>query len=187
VASRPLDSKLLLAAVRFAAEKHRNQRRKDVDASPYINHPIDVAETLARVGDVSDGDVLRAAILHDTIEDTKTTTQELADNFGPVVAALVEEVSDDKTLPKDARKRLQIEHAAALSLSAKLIKLGDKICNVRDIAASPPKDWSRERRLEYFEWSRAVVAGCRGVNAELEKLFDEVVAGGELQVRESRD
>ena len=178
-----VESAALLAAVRFAAEKHRHQRRKDPDASPYINHPIDVAETLARIGGVSDGEVLRAAILHDTLEDTKTTKDELVERFGAAVADLVAEVSDDKSLPKKERKRLQIVHAPMLSRHAKLIKLGDKICNVRDVANSPPKGWNRKRRLNYFKWSRDVVAGCRGVNDRLEKVFDELVKSGEKQLR----
>jgi len=178
-----LESASLLAAVRFAAEKHRDQRRKDDEASPYINHPIEVAETLARIGGVSDGDVLRAAILHDTLEDTETTQAELVEHFGEAVADLVAEVTDDKSLPKEVRKRLAIEHAPALSPKAKLIKLGDRICNVCDVASSPPKGWDKERRLKYFEWSRDVVAGCRGVSPELEKEFDEAAARAERRVR----
>jgi guanosine-3',5'-bis(diphosphate) 3'-pyrophosphohydrolase len=178
----PRDSALLLAAVRFAAEKHRNQRRKDPEASPYINHPVEVAEVLARVGEVADLDVLRAAILHDTLEDTETTKEELVREFGATVAALVADVSDDKSLPKAERKRLQIEHAASLSTEAKLVKIADKICNVRDIADSPPSDWPRQRRLEYLGWSRDVVAGCRGTNPELETLFDQTLERAERTV-----
>lgn len=173
----------LLAAICFAAEKHRDGRRKDADASPYVNHPIEVAETLARTGGVTDADVLRAAVLHDTLEDTETTKDELTRHFGAAVAELVAEVTDDKSLPKDVRKRLGIEHAPRLSAGAKLIKLGDKICNVRDVANAPPKDWDAKRRLEYFAWARAVVDGCRGVSPALEKCFDELAAEGEERVR----
>ena len=165
----------LLAAAHFAADKHRLQRRKDRDASPYVNHPIEVAEVLARVGRVTDRDVLVAAILHDTLEDTATTRAELARRFGPKVARLVAEVSDDKSLPKQERKRLQVLHAPALPRAAKLVKLGDKICNVRDVAESPPRGWTRARRLRYLKWSRDVVAGCRGANAALEREFDRVL------------
>ena len=179
----PVDLKLFLAVVRFAAEKHRDQRRKDVDASPYINHPIDVSETLARVGGVPDGDVLRAAVLHDTLEDTETTKDELVAQFGRGVADLVAEVSDDKRLPKEERKRLAILHAPLLSPGAKVIKLGDIICNVRDVTKSPPKDWTREERLQYLKWSRAIVDGCRGVSPGLESLFDQLAAEGELRVQ----
>jgi GTP diphosphokinase / guanosine-3',5'-bis(diphosphate) 3'-diphosphatase len=176
------DGTRLLGAIRFAAEKHRTQKRKDVDASPYVNHTIEVAETIARIGLVTDDDVLLAAVLHDTLEDTETTRAELAARFGEIVAGLVAEVSDDKSLPKERRKELQILHAPSLSTGAKLIKLGDKISNVWDVANAPPADWSKERRRDYFDWSRKVVAGCRGVNRELEAEFDRVVARAEAKL-----
>ena len=168
----------LLAAIHFAAAKHRDHRRKDPSASPYINHPIEVAEVLARIGGVADLDVLRAAVLHDTLEDTETSPQELCDAFGPRVAALVAEVSDDKSLAKEERKRLQIEHAAHASAGAKLVKLGDKICNVRDVTHAPPDDWTLARRREYLDWTELVVAGCRGASATLERYYDVVLAEG---------
>ena len=168
----------LLAAVHFAADKHRDQRRKDAGASPYVNHPIEVAETLARVGAVGDAVALQAALLHDTLEDTLTTPAELEQAFGREVRAVVEEVTDDKALPKAERKRRQIEHARALSPRAKLVKLADKICNVRDVIHDPPATWSRERRRQYLEWAAAVVDGCRGVNDALETCFDELLQEG---------
>lgn len=166
----------LLRAVNFAANKHRLQKRKDHESSPYINHPIAVAETLAQEGNVSDLPALQAALLHDTIEDTETTPEELEQHFGPEVRDLVLEVTDDKTLPKHERKRIQIEHAIHLSDHAKQIKIADKICNVSDIINAPPADWSLDRKLEYLTWSEAVVEGCRGVNIGLEHRFDEVLA-----------
>ena len=169
----------LLAALRLAAEKHRTQTRKGVDASPYINHPIEVAELLARVGGVRDVELLSAAILHDTIEDTETTPAELELAFGARVRALVAEVTDDKSLPKAERKRLQQHHAPQLSRDAKQLKLADKISNVREIGASPPADWPLERRREYIAWARSVVEGCRGVNPALERHFDRVAAEAE--------
>jgi GTP diphosphokinase / guanosine-3',5'-bis(diphosphate) 3'-diphosphatase len=132
----------LLSAVSFAAIKHRDQRRKDALASPYINHPIALANVLANEAGVDDERVLIAAILHDTVEDTETTEQELIREFGQEIAAIVMEVTDDKALAKAERKRLQVEHAATISRRAKLVKLADKICNLRDIASSPPTDWS---------------------------------------------
>ena len=165
----------ILKAAHFAADRHRDQRRKGVDASPYINHPIEVAETLARVGGVSDLATLQAALLHDTIEDTKTSAAELEEVFGAEVSDLVGEVTDDKSLPKKERKQKQIDHSPHLSTRAKLIKLADKICNTRDIAHSSPDDWSEERRVQYLNWSEAVVAGCRGVNTHLEGYYDEVL------------
>ncbi|MBO3056571.1 bifunctional (p)ppGpp synthetase/guanosine-3',5'-bis(diphosphate) 3'-pyrophosphohydrolase [Burkholderia pseudomallei] len=164
----------LVAAIAFAADKHRNQRRKDHEASPYINHPIALANVLANEAGLEDERVLLAAVLHDTIEDTETTEQELVRLFGKEVADIVMEVTDDKALPKAERKRLQIEHAPHISRRAKLVKLADKICNLRDIAKSPPTDWSVERKQEYFDWAKAVVGQLRGVHPGLEKLFDEV-------------
>jgi guanosine-3',5'-bis(diphosphate) 3'-pyrophosphohydrolase len=180
------DNAALLQALHFAADKHRDHRRKDPDASPYINHPIEVAETLARVGGVRDVEVLQAAILHDTIEDTDTSGEELERHFGPGVRGIVEEVSDDKRLPKQERKRLQIEHAPDISDRAKLVKLADKICNVRNVATAPPTEWSHERRTEYLAWSRQVVAGCRGVNDPLEREFDAVCGDGDARLEAER-
>jgi guanosine-3',5'-bis(diphosphate) 3'-pyrophosphohydrolase len=166
----------ILRAIAFAAEKHRHQRRKDAHASPYINHPIALAELLAGEGGVSDADVLCAAALHDTIEDTNTTAEELRREFGAGIASIVAEVTDDKNLTKAERKRLQVEHAAHISRRAKLVKLADKICNVRDIVAAPPAGWNAARRQEYIDWAVAVVSGLRGVHPKLEALFDAAVA-----------
>lgn len=180
------DLSLIFKALKFSSRKHRNQRRKDREASPYINHPIDVAETLLRVGRVKDISTIAAAILHDTIEDTDTTPEEIQDLFGVEVLSLVKEVSDDKSLTKETRKRLQIESAPHKSLKAKQIKLADKICNVSDITNSPPSNWTLERRAEYLEWSEKVVAGLRGTNRSLEDLFDAVLAIGKKQVEQER-
>lgn len=168
----------LLRAVHFAAERHRGQTRKGVAEHPYINHPITVAELLARVGGITDLDTLVAAVLHDTVEDTSTTADEIEDLFGVVVRALVEEMTDDTRLPKTLRKQLQIEHAPALSRQAKAIKLADKIANVRDVIDQPPWDWPHARRVEYLAWAERVVAGCRGTNEALERLFDDLLERG---------
>lgn len=164
----------LLRAALFAADKHRLQKRKDIDASPYINHPLAVAEVMARHG-VTDAVALQAALLHDTIEDTNTTPEELEAEFGAEVVSVVLEVSDDKSLDKQRRKELQIEHAPSLSDRAKLVKLGDKICNVLDVGSNPPAAWDLDRRRKYLGWTGAVVRGCRGVNAELEEYYDRVL------------
>jgi guanosine-3',5'-bis(diphosphate) 3'-pyrophosphohydrolase len=164
---------LLFSALAFAADKHRNQRRKDADASPYINHPIALARVLTDAGGVTDPVVLVAAVLHDTIEDTQTTVAELREHFGAEITAIVQEVTDDKALDKAERKRLQVEHAPHISNRAKLVKLADKICNIRDVASSPPADWPLKRRQEYFDWAKQVVDGLRGIHPALENVFDE--------------
>lgn len=169
---------MVIRAVAFAADKHRHQRRKDADESPYINHPVALALVLASEGGITDVATLCAALLHDTVEDTRTTVDELRQQFGEEVALLVSEVTDDKSLPKDERKRLQIEHAAMSSPKAKLIKLADKICNMRDLLDSPPADWNDERKRAYFDWATKVGAGLRGTHATLEKIFDALCEAG---------
>jgi guanosine-3',5'-bis(diphosphate) 3'-pyrophosphohydrolase len=150
---------LLLTAAAFAADRHRRQKRKDHEATPYINHPLEVARLLAEEGGVRDAEVLAAALLHDVIEDTRTSRAELARRFGARIADLVAEVTDDKRLPKQVRKRLQIEHAPQMSRAAALIKIADKTCNLRDLRGRPPKGWSRARRRGYFAHAKAVVDG----------------------------
>ena len=167
---------LILKALEFASLKHRDQRRKDADASPYINHPIALANVLACDGGVTDSAVLVAAILHDTLEDTQTTPAELREQFGEKIAEIVGEVTDDKTLLKEERKRLQIDHASSISREAKLVKLADKICKVRDVADHTPAKLDLERRREYFDWAKAVVDNMRGTHAALERRFDEAYA-----------
>ena len=166
----------LLQAASFAAKKHTAQKRKGADAEPYINHPLEVANLLATVGKIEDYDILIAAILHDTVEDTGVTKKELTELFGPEVCAYVLEVTDDKRLPKQERKQKQIEHAPHLSPGAKQIKLADKISNIRDVTENPPHDWPKQRRLEYVDWGEKVVAGLRGANENLERYFDETVS-----------
>lgn len=172
----------LLKAISFAAEKHSTQRRKDSDASPYINHPIAVATVLASEGNVDDEALLIAAVLHDTVEDTETTFEKLEELFGIDVTNIVREVTDDKSLPKATRKELQIDHARHASPQAKQLKIADKICNIRDILNSPPADWSIERRREYLEWTQKVVTGCRGINPILDEAYDKALTAGNQQL-----
>ena len=165
------DIPTILAAAAFAAERHSKQRRKDADASPYINHPLALAHLLASIGGVHDSCVLQAALLHDTLEDTETTHAELVERFGEVVASIVAEVTDDKSLPKERRKQLQVESAPHKSEAAALVKLADKICNLRDMAANPPADWPLERRREYFDWAKRVVDALPPVSYSLGATF----------------
>ncbi len=165
---------LVLRAAAFAARKHRDQRRKDEAASPYVNHPIALANILCSEGRVEDPITLAAALLHDTIEDTETTEAELRGEFGDEVAATVMELTDVKWLGKVTRKRLQVSRAGRASQRAKLVKLADKIANLRDILSGPPADWPLDRQQAYFDWANTVVNGLRGVNAELERRFDDL-------------
>lgn len=177
VAQAPADScDLILRAVAFAAHKHRDQRRKDKDASPYINHPIQLATVLWEEGGVRDAEVIAAALLHDTLEDTETSLQELRGEFGEEIAAVVLEVTDTQWIKKQVRKRLQVARAKYSSEKARLVKLADKICNLRDIAAHPPAGWALERKRQYFDWAKEVVDQLRGTHAGLEQKFDEVYA-----------
>lgn len=169
------DAARLLAAAEFAAFKHRQQRRKGRRASPYINHPLALAATLALEGGVDDVDVLMAAILHDTLEDTRTTRAELAREFGAAVASIVAEVTDEKGQSKPLRKEMQVAHAPRLSRQAKLVKLADKISNLRDLVGRPPR-WSLQRKQAYFDWAKRVVDGLRGVHPGLEAAFDKAFA-----------
>lgn len=162
----------IFVALRFAAEKHKHHRRKGGRDIPYINHPIGVATLLATIGGVTDPDVLAAALLHDTVEDTDATLEELERLFGPVIAGLVAEVTDDPDLTSAQRKATQEREAPFKSPKAKLIRLADKTCNIYDIAHEPPPTWSDERRRAYFDWAERVVAGLRGVSPPLEAEFD---------------
>jgi guanosine-3',5'-bis(diphosphate) 3'-pyrophosphohydrolase len=174
---RPGESEqsFLLRALDFAARKHRDQRRKGSEAPPYINHPIAVARVLAEVGGVTDAITLAGALLHDTVEDTETTPGEIEAEFGAEVRRLVSEVTDDKSLPRAERKRLQVERTPVASERAKLVKLGDKICNLIDLVQAPPVGWTRERQKDYLDWTVQVVAGCRGLNPALDRFYDETV------------
>ncbi len=172
------DILLIARALDFAARKHVRQKRKGIDQEPYVNHLAEVARLLAEATDGADANLVAAGLLHDTIEDQGVKYEELVEAFGRDVADLVREVTDDKTLDKDVRKRLQVEHAPHKSERAKLLKIADKTANLRAIHDSPPTDWSMERKREYFDWARRVVAGCRGVNARLEATFDEAWTAG---------
>jgi guanosine-3',5'-bis(diphosphate) 3'-pyrophosphohydrolase len=165
----------LLNALTTAAAAHTGQYRKGTPKVPYINHPIQVAFLLAEYGNISDEDILSSAVLHDTIEDTDVTYHDIQTEFGSTIANIVWECTDDKSLPKEERKLLQIKHAGTISYQAKLIKLADKIANLTDIATNPPQEWTLERKLAYVTWSQQVInGGLRGVNPMLEDMFDKL-------------
>jgi GTP diphosphokinase / guanosine-3',5'-bis(diphosphate) 3'-diphosphatase len=182
------DSAILLRALEFAADRHRTQFRKGHDKTPYINHPIQVASLLANQGGEDDPELLVSAILHDVIEDTVDSVQEKNDlieiirkEFGENILAVTLEVTDDKTIDKKERKRLQVETAPFISLNAKKLKIADKIMNVRDITNNPPSDWSVERISDYFNWAEQVVVRLGEVNNKLEKIFEDTLRRGRLK------
>jgi GTP diphosphokinase / guanosine-3',5'-bis(diphosphate) 3'-diphosphatase len=169
----PAPLQRILAAACFAAEKHAYQKRKGQNQEPYINHLIEVAELIANSSGTLDVELVMAGFLHDTVEDTGVTLVELEQRFGSDVASLVAEVTDDKSLPKERRKQLQVEHAHKKSERAQALKLADKISNLRSILASPPIGWSLERQRQYFEWARAVVDRLTSPNPLLKKEFEK--------------
>ena len=169
----------VLRAADTAARWHVHQRRKGIAQEPYINHLLEVASLVTEATGGTDPNVVIAALLHDAVEDQGVTSETLAGEFGKHVADIVVEVTDDKSLPKGERKRRQVEAAPKKSREAKLIKLADKTSNVRAVANSPAPDWSVERRLEYIEWAKSVVAGLRGTSPWLERQFDEAAAVAE--------
>lgn len=176
--------KLFVKAVRFAAEKHSTQRRKNAAATPYINHPVEVAEVLSDLAGVEDEEVLVAAVLHDTLEDTDARPEELEALFGRKVLGWVLECTDDKSLERAERKRLQVERASGKSEAAKIIKMADKICNLRSVLMDPPADWDLKRCGEYFEWAGRVMAGLKGVNERLDRECDRVLQAGQAKYLE---
>ena len=174
---------LILKALEFSSHRHRSQRRKGRREIPYINHPIEVACLLANEGGETDPILLTAAILHDVIEDTvdsadekKELMAEISARFGEDILSVTMEVTDDKSLEKKERKRLQIEHASHISARAKKLKIADKITNLRDIIIDPPDWWTHYRIVEYLDWSEQVVNGLKGVSPELESLFFKILA-----------
>ena len=178
---------LVVRALEFAARRHSAQRRKGRAAEPYVNHLAEVARLLAEAGGGPagrpDAELVAAGLLHDTLEDTATQAAELEREFGPIVLGLVQEVTDDKSLPRQERKRLQVETSGGKSVRARMIKIADKTSNLRSLLASPPVGWNRRRRLEYFQWAAQVVERCRGVSPELEAAFDRAWAEGLARMR----
>ncbi len=163
---------LLARAADYAARQHVSQRRKGERSEPYVNHLTEVTDLLASATDGRDAVLLAAGMLHDTLEDTDATYEDLEQRFGPEVAALVAEVTDDKSLPKEERKRLQIAKTPAKSVRARMLKLADKTSNLRALVSTPPAGWTEVRLADYVVWAAEVVKSCRGLNATLEAAFD---------------
>lgn len=183
---RRRDLARLLQATDFAARKHAAQRRKDPEGTPYINHPVGVASTLAAAG-VSDVDVLITALLHDTVEDTDCSFGEIDGEFGAAVAALVREVTDDKALSGPERKRLQVMHARDASWGARAVKMSDKLYNLRDLLRVAPVGWDRDRVRAYFRWASQVVGECGDACPEVKAMLDDVFEEFENHYGEGQD
>jgi (p)ppGpp synthase/HD superfamily hydrolase len=173
----------VLKAAERAAHWHTCQRRKGAAQEPYINHLLEVARLVAEATGGRDPALVVAALLHDAVEDQDVSRAAIVQEFGEDVAALVMDVTDDKTLPKDERKRLQVVHAPELSPRSALLKLADKTSNLTAMAVSPPADWSAERRREYVQWGRDVVAGLKVENAWLEERFADAADAAERAAR----
>lgn len=169
----------VLRAADAAARWHVHQRRKGAAEEPYVNHLLEVAMLVAEATNGQDPDLVIAALLHDAIEDQEVPRSVIAEMFGEQVTALIEEVTDDKTVEKQERKRRQVETAARKSQRAKILKLADKTSNLNAVAASPPPDWTVKRRLEYVRWAREVAAGLKGVSSWLEEEFEQAAKGAE--------
>lgn len=169
--------KQLSKAIVFAAQCHSGQYRKD-GKTPYINHPLEVMNLVVTHVENPGTEMLIAAVLHDVVEDTNVTGSEIKHMFGAHVARLVAELTDDKTLTKEERKRVQLSEVHDLSDEGKLLRLCDKICNVYDILYAPPGDWDMKRRMDYLIWAKAVVDKIRGTHKVLEVRFDELFAAG---------
>jgi (p)ppGpp synthase/HD superfamily hydrolase len=182
----PSPTERLITAALIAARWHNTQRRKGRAAEPYINHLLEVASLVSRATGGNDPSLVIAALLHDAIEDQGISRTVIADQFGDDVASLVEEVTDDKSLPKGVRKRLQVEHAPRKSSRAKILKLADKISNVTAIGKDPPQDWSIDRQREYVQWGRDVVRGLRGASPDLEAQFDRTADEAERLIERRR-
>jgi guanosine-3',5'-bis(diphosphate) 3'-pyrophosphohydrolase len=168
---------LFTDAILFAARAHNGQVRKD-GTTPYINHPLEVMHMLVHTAKVADTEILMAAVLHDVVEDTEVTSDEIADRFGLRISKLVLELTDDKHLDKEERKRQQLITADLISPSARLIRISDKICNVYDILYAPPGNWPVSRRIDYLNWAEAVIDKIRGTNEAMENRFDQLIREG---------
>ena len=165
---------LILKATEFSALKHQNQKRKD-GKTPYVIHPISVAVILSEIGGIDDEEILSAALLHDTIEDTDTTADEIDKEFGSKIMSIVKELTDSKELSYSERKQFQIDHAPSLSKEATLVKIADKISNVSDLIDEKPANWNDSRCKEYIDWAENVINRCQKVNMKLEEYFYNLV------------
>ncbi len=177
------DVQTIVKAFDFAARKHAGQKRKGSGGQPYVNHLAEVAHLIAQATAGDDGELIAAALLHDVVEDQDVTIEELSSEFGPDVASLVREVTDDKSIPAAERKRRQVESTPHKSDRAKLLKIADKLSNLRSLRDDPPADWPLERLRDYVAWARQVVDGARGVSPPLEQAFDEAARDFEASLR----
>ncbi|MFZ9848658.1 MAG: HD domain-containing protein [Flavobacteriales bacterium] len=174
---------LLFKALNYSAEQHKAQRRKGMESVPYINHPIKVTNIITQfIPDASD-DLICAAILHDVVEDTDATIDDIKNKFGDAIASIVQEVTDDKSISKAESRRKQIENAPKLSYNAKIIRVCDKISNVRDICGENIPDWDYKTKIEYLNWAEQVVYALDKFHEELQFAFKDEVRWGRLKIK----
>ena len=173
----------LTQALAFAAEAHANQRRKGAAQEPYLNHLVEVLDLVTQATGGDDVDLLIASLLHDVVEDTNVTEEELTESFGTRVAEIVQANSDDMSLPKDERRRKRIADMPRKAPDARIVKTADVISNIRAIVTSPPAGWTADRKLGYLDGCRQLIDAGRGANAALEKVFDQTVADAERTIR----
>jgi (p)ppGpp synthase/HD superfamily hydrolase len=178
------DLHLIFRALSYAAQQHATHKRKGREALPYINHPIKVSTIITQYVPDASNELIAAAVLHDVVEDSETTVEDLKNMFGATIASIVEEVSDDKFLPKKEAKQKQIQNAPHLSHNAKLIRICDKIANVRDICGEDvPNDWDYKTKIEYLNWAEEVVNAMGKFHDELEFTFKDEVRWGRLKIK----
>ncbi|KAM3718084.1 Guanosine-3',5'-bis(diphosphate) 3'-pyrophosphohydrolase MESH1 [Dirofilaria immitis] len=169
------DTSLIIKAVDLAARRHRQQRRKDAIQTPYVNHPIGVAYILTNEGQITDTATIIAAILHDIVEDTKTTDKEIRETFGDEVADIVKECTVVKSVKREIRMKSQLQKASELSHKAKLVQLADKLYNIRDIERCIPFGWTKQNVTEYVLFAKNLLSSIRGIHGPLENALDDAI------------
>ncbi|EFO18322.1 hypothetical protein LOAG_10172 [Loa loa] len=166
---------LIIEAVDLAARRHRQQRRKDAAQTPYVNHPIGVAYILTSEGQITDTTTIIAAILHDIVEHTKTTDEEIRKMFGDEIADIVKECTMVRSMKREARMKSELEKASKLSHKAKLVQLADKLNNIRDIERGTPLGWTKQHVTEYIIFAKDLLSKIRGIHGPLESALDDII------------
>jgi len=170
------DAEAVLGAAIFATEKHKSQVRSNEKKTPYIIHPIEVADLVMKIGHVYDKDVLITALLHDVMDDTQTTYEQITSLYGTKVSSYLEEMTSKQGLSLKEQKKQQIMQAFRQNPSVAIIKLSDKLSNLKTLATSPPPSWSRDRIDQYFQWAQTVIENLPESNQLLKKAVKNVIS-----------